>query len=99
MKIYPTKTYYLIDYNEFDELIQKELGVEDFSCHAHYEWGHNETHETEVNRLRDGDREDVEEFMKIPESHMYGPHWGVLLGYLADHDIVPYGWYLLDVSY
>jgi len=89
----PQKTYYILEYDRFDDLIRKHFQRPDFESVAEYEWSNNcdYTYPVSTNKV---DPQDIKDF----EAGQYC-HWSDLISELINRDVLPLGDYLIEVSW
>jgi hypothetical protein len=97
------ETYYILSYEELDDLINQHFGKEEFSSVAAYEWSNDACHANEVSiqELEESKfaQSELKEFMQHPNIPQYPVHWSYLLADLAKRGEVPEGNYLIEVSW
>lgn len=95
------ESYYVLDCNELDEIIQKHLNKPEYNCVANHEWT-NDTSQTCVvsANITEYDEKDVQLYINSPKPDPQGRlYWGTILSYLAKQGVVPEGNYLVEICW
>lgn len=90
----PQKTYYVLDYRRFDDLVKKHFQKPNFDSVLTYEWNDGCDYTFSV-RIKDVDEQDIKDFEEKDEY----VHWSDLIGELAKRKVLPEGDYLIEVSW
>jgi hypothetical protein len=96
---YETETIYRVDYNEFDEAVQKHFGKPNYECVADNEWNNDSEHSSTVSNapLDDYDNRHLAEWMTGTKRQ--APYFSTLLQKMCVDGIIPPGTYLIDICW
>lgn len=95
-----TVTSFVIDYSEFDRLINDHFPQFNgrYECVADNEWDNDSDHSTNISKEW-SEKYDLKDFDRIDQGDVKYIGWGKLLAYLAYKDIVPFGNWVISVSW
>lgn len=95
-----SETFHVLDYREFDNLVNEHLKPALFyEVVPDQEWSNDEDHSFSITEeeYTESDREEVQEFIANTGLNFTSP--ALLLSELAVREVIPWGNYLIEVSW